>query len=263
VADSAPAPACRLWLTEASVYAVSGPIRSGGAALDEDAALRAVAALHDETRHEVYRCVRQARRAVTREEIAEAAGISRKLAAFHLEKLVEVGLLQDLSDRASRQRRLGRTPKAYAPTTQPVAVAIPPQHPTLLAEMLVEALDTARAEETAQQAALRVAARRGRELGAAARMRHRAGRARAAPALAAVEQVLRDRGFEPFRVDRSCVRLHNCPFQPMAVQAPQLVCTLNQRLIAGVLDGLQVANVHAALAPGAGGCCVELRGPRS
>jgi predicted ArsR family transcriptional regulator len=59
-----------------------------------DPAIRAVAALDDELRRGMYAFIRKARRPVTREEAAASVGISRKLAAFHLDKLVEVGLLR-------------------------------------------------------------------------------------------------------------------------------------------------------------------------
>ena len=59
-------------------------------------AIRAVAALDDEFRRGMYAFIRKARRPVTREEAAASVGISRKLAAFHLDKLVEADLQSSL-----------------------------------------------------------------------------------------------------------------------------------------------------------------------
>src|SRR4029079_9771279 len=53
----------------------------------------ALAALDDDLRRQMYLEIRQRRRPVSREEVAEAVGVSRKLAAFHLDKLVDRGLL--------------------------------------------------------------------------------------------------------------------------------------------------------------------------
>jgi predicted ArsR family transcriptional regulator len=67
-------------------------------------------------------------------------------------------------------------------------------------------------------------------------------------------------GFEPVRQAPGCVRLHSCPFHPLAATARQLVCGINQRFLTGVLDGLGAASsVSAVLEPGTGPCCVELR----
>lgn len=57
-------------------------------------AMAALAVLGDESRRRLLEFVRRARRPVTREEASAAVGISRKLAAFHLDKLVASGLLE-------------------------------------------------------------------------------------------------------------------------------------------------------------------------
>ena len=57
-------------------------------------AVAAIAALDDDVRRALYEHVRAAGVPVTREEAATAVGISRKLAAFHLDKLVELGVLR-------------------------------------------------------------------------------------------------------------------------------------------------------------------------
>ncbi|HEU5271133.1 MAG TPA: helix-turn-helix domain-containing protein, partial [Jatrophihabitans sp.] len=74
---------------------------------DPAAAIRAVAALADSVRQELYDYVRAARTPVSREQAAEATGISRKLAAFHLDKLVAIGLLRVHAAPAGR-RTVGR-----------------------------------------------------------------------------------------------------------------------------------------------------------
>jgi predicted ArsR family transcriptional regulator len=52
--------------------------------------------------------------------------------------------------------------------------------------------------------------------------------------------------------------LRNCPFQPLAARAADLVCGINQAFPAGFLDGLGASTVTAALTRPPGGCCVEL-----
>src|SRR4051812_44243233 len=90
-----------------------------------DEAVSAVAALADDTRRRTFDAVRAARGPVTRQQAAAAVGISRKLAAFHLDKLVGAGLLR--CDTAPRDgaRTVGRTPKAYAPASTHILISLP------------------------------------------------------------------------------------------------------------------------------------------
>ena len=221
-------------------------------------AVAAVAALADDFRRRLYEHIRAARRPVTREEAAATVGISRKLAAFHLDKLVEVGLLRASFAPVGGIRRVGRTPKAYEPTDIRVRISIPERHPELLAAILLDAVQADAAGRTTRETAVDAARAHGARLGAAARARLRLGRLGAERALTALTSLLAEHGFEPDRDAPTRVRLRNCPFQPMAGQAPDLVCALNHALIAGVLDGLQAAGVTAALTPHPGECCVQL-----
>jgi predicted ArsR family transcriptional regulator len=222
------------------------------------AAVAAIAALDDDVRRALYEHVRAAGAPVTREEAAGAVGISRKLAAFHLDKLVEVGVLRS-GFGAAAERRVGRAPRVYQPAEEDISVRVPERSPELLASILVEAVTTEQSEERAKDAAMRVARERGVALGAAERARLRGGRVGPERALATSEELLDEHGFEPFREEGS-VRLRNCPFHPMAGVAPALVCGLNRAYLAGLVEGLDAGDrVAAELAPRPGECCVELR----
>src|SRR5581483_9893560 len=86
-------------------------------------AIHAVSALDDPQRARLYAFVRGAGGPVTREEAASATGISRKLAAFHLDRLVAAGLLIAAVERtAADVARIGRSPKRYAPADVDVTV---------------------------------------------------------------------------------------------------------------------------------------------
>jgi len=222
------------------------------------AAVAAIAALDDDVRRALYEHVRAAGGPVTREEAAGAVGISRKLAAFHLDKLVELGVLRS-GFGVSSDRRVGRAPRVYEPAAQDISVRVPERSPELLASILVEAVATEQTDERAEDAVLRVARERGVALGTTERARLRGGRVGAERALATSEELLAEHGFEPFREEGS-VRLRNCPFHPLAGAAPALVCGLNRAYLAGLVDGLDAGDrVSAELAPRPGECCVELR----
>jgi predicted ArsR family transcriptional regulator len=221
-------------------------------------AVAAIAALDDDVRRSLYEHVRLAGVPVSREQAATAVGISSKLAAFHLDKLVDLGVLSSGFGPAT-DRRVGRAPRLYEPAAEDIAVRVPERSPELLASIMVEAVTTERQDERAEDAVLRVAGERGVALGAGERSRLRGGRVGAERALATSEELLARQGFEPFREGGS-VRLRNCPFHPLAGVAPALVCGLNRAYLAGVIEGLDAGDrVTAQLAPRPGECCVELR----
>lgn|SRR3954467_3940349 len=221
-------------------------------------AIRAAAALAEDVRHRLYAFTRAARRPVTREEAAAAVGISRKLAAFHLDKLVAVGLLHYRFG-GGGPARVGRRPKVYEPADTDIQVSIPARRHDVLAGILVEALLTEQQHGTAKAAAAHAAHELGLTAAAAVRDRVEPGRMEAERALSLAEEIVSAYGFEPDRVATGCIRLRNCPFHPIVQRAPQLVCQLNHAFMVGVTEGLQAAAVDAVLAPVAGECCVELR----
>jgi predicted ArsR family transcriptional regulator len=107
-----------------------------------DPAVGAIAALEDDLRGRVYVFIRCAGAPVTGEQTAAAAGISRKLATFHLNKLVEVGLLWATDAPASPIRKVGRRPKHYQPTDLDVRFSIPTRQRDELADILLHAILT-------------------------------------------------------------------------------------------------------------------------
>lgn len=218
-----------------------------------DRAISAVAALDDDLRRGMFDFIRAARHPVTRDEAATAVGISRKLAAFHLDKLVDAGLLRAHYAGAGR---VGRAPKVYEPTDVDVRVSIPARQYDLLADILIDAV----LSDDPRGAAEPIAAERGREIGTAEREGERPGRLGTERALTMTCRLLSRHGFEPLRDTSTTVRLRDCPFHPLAAKARDLVCGINRAFLEGMIDGLEARTVEAVLAPGgAGPCCVELR----
>jgi predicted ArsR family transcriptional regulator len=206
----------------------------------------------------MYAYIRRVRRPVSREEAAESVGISRKLAAFHLDKLVEVGLLRAHYEPVDGIRKVGRAPKLYEPTDAGLRISIPAREHDLLADILVDALLAEDQNKTGREAAVQVARQRGAELGAVESERARRGRLGAERALTLATAALSRYGFEPERNSLTRLRLRNCPFHPLATKAPHLVCGINHAFLTGFLDALGASNITAVLAPRPGECCVEL-----
>ena len=224
----------------------------------DDTAIRAVAILGDDVRRRLFGFTRAARRPVSRDEAAAAVGISRKLAAFHLDKLVEAGLLH-ARFHGTGGPRVGRRPKVYEPADTGIEISIPVRRYELLADILTQAVLRENEQQSALAAAADGAHQRGFAAGASLRDRIRPGRLGAERALTLAEDILGRCGFEPDRIGPDCVRLRNCPFHPIAESAPELVCELNHAFTRGLVEGLQARTVEAVLAPSAGECCVELR----
>jgi predicted ArsR family transcriptional regulator len=224
----------------------------------DHSAIRAVSTLGEGHRRRLYEFIRSARQPVSRDEAASAVGISTKLAAFHLDKLTEAGLLRHRFVRRA-DSGVGRRPKMYEPAEMTFTVSIPARSHDLLAEILVEAVLSEAKHPTAAAAAQHAAHRRGLEVGGAAREKFHPGRLGAERSLTFTGDILAELGFEPGRVGPRCVRLRNCPFHPLAEQAPALVCGLNRAFVSGVIEGLGANTIEAVLEPAAGECCVELR----
>ena len=92
-----------------------------------DRRLAALASLGDPLRRALYRSVTSRDGGVGRDEAAAAVGVSRALAAYHLDKLVEAGLLDTRFERRTGRRGpgAGRTAKLYLRSASPVEVALP------------------------------------------------------------------------------------------------------------------------------------------
>jgi predicted ArsR family transcriptional regulator len=222
--------------------------------------LHAVAALDDRLRHRIYLFVRANGRPVTREEVAGEIGISRKLAAFHLDKLLDRGLLRAHYARPAGRSGpgAGRTAKMYEPSTIEVDVSIPERHYDLVGELLVEAVERDSPGEPARDVATRAAFERGVALGDDVRRAQGLGRPGPERTFTAALGVLGEHGFEPNREDGR-IRLRNCPFHALAQRAPDLVCEMNRSFVDGLVRGLGNRSVEAVIDRRAGECCVELR----
>jgi predicted ArsR family transcriptional regulator len=220
----------------------------------------ALHALHDPVRRSLYRYVSAQPHEVGREEAARAVGVQRGLAAFHLDKLVDAGLLEVSAVRRVGKRSgpgAGRPARLYRRTAVQHEVSVPPRTYAMAAELLAEAVEEAGADLTLQAAARRLGVR----LGAPARAgtAGRVGEGTGTPAVvpSGVVEVLVRQGYEPYQ-DGTAVRLGNCPFRDVATQFPAVVCGMNLALLEGLVDGAGAVGISAVLDPRPGQCCVGL-----
>ncbi|MEU9107198.1 helix-turn-helix domain-containing protein [Streptomyces xanthophaeus] len=227
----------------------------------------AIAALQDPVRRRLYEYVAAQGREVGRNEAAEAAGVARTLAAHHLDRLTDAGLLESGSRRLTGRSGpgAGRPAKVYTRARTERAVSLPARDYRTAAELLAEA-----AEEAGLDAGLFAAAHR----------RGEALRAAGVPCggLTEAVEVLAARGYEPYweaadrgpdagggraadggDADREAgaaarvIRMRNCPFHAVAEHFPPLVCGMNLALLQGLFG--EGGPVRARLDPRPGECC--------
>ena len=212
--------------------------------------------LTEPTRRRVYDAVRAAREPQTRDQVADATGVSRRLAAFHLDLLADSGLLDvDYARPPGRSGPgAGRPAKRYVAAPLDIDVSVPPRRYDIAARVLARAVAEGGGSPPAERAA-EIAREEGRLIGAA---RRSGARMSARKSLEATAEVLSELGYEP-ATESTCVTLRNCPFHAVVDVAPALVCGLNDALISGILDGLGASDkVGAALDGVAPDCCVTV-----
>jgi predicted ArsR family transcriptional regulator len=221
----------------------------------KDSGLAALTGLGDPVRRSLYDFVSGRTEPVGRDAAAAAAGIGRPLAAYHLDKLVSLGLLT-----ASYQRPAGRggpgagrPAKAYARSGSEFAVTVPPREYELAARLLAVAVEAD--HSGVSRAALRNAAQ---QLGADLGRRRRPADAGQRDARQAAEAALREQGFEPWHEQDGTIRLRNCPFHRLAAEHTEIVCGMNLALVEGLVAGLGASGLHPALDPQPGCCCVVI-----
>ena len=186
--------------------------------------------LADPLRRDLYEYVADAGHEVGRAEAAEAAGVARTLAAFHLDKLVDAGLLEVAHRRLTGRSGpgAGRPAKVYRVAAGEYLASVPPRDYRGIAMLLAEAVEAAGAEEALKAAARRIPAD---------------------PREPVV--VLAERGYRPYR-DGGVIRCRSCPFRALSGEFPVQVCAMNHALIEALLGD----DARVRLDPRPGECCV-------
>jgi predicted ArsR family transcriptional regulator len=211
--------------------------------------------LAEPTRRQVFEAVRGARRPLTRDEVAQASGINRRLATFHLDLLATAGLLD--TDYARPEGRVGgpgagRPAKRYCAAAVQIELSMPPRHYDLAARLLARAIHEDPADAAGRS--LTVARSEGRRIG---ELRRPVAAERAEPRVVVIE-ALADLGYEPDVTGTPTMRLRNCPFRMVAEAAPDLVCGMNHELICGLVEGLGIPPARVDLDGRPPDCCVTV-----
>jgi predicted ArsR family transcriptional regulator len=204
--------------------------------------------LGDRTRRQLYDYIAERHHPVSRDEASAALDIDRSLAAYHLDKLVEHGLLTASFARPDGRGGpgAGRPAKHYTRSETETQVSVPARDYRLVADLLAKAIEADEAGMVRNTLTL-AAEELGRDMGA----QHPGP----------LPDVLARHGYEPYG-DGEVVRLRNCPFHMVAQQHVELVCGMNLALMRGIIAALGDDLVEAHLDPGPDRCCVAFAAPQ-
>lgn len=212
-------------------------------------------ALADPVRRALYRFVAEQPGAVSRSQAADGVDVPAHTAKFHLDRLVDEGLL------VTEFRRLtgrtgpgaGRPAKLYRRSRKEVTVSLPHRRYDLAGDVLADAVERGLAGTAMDQA-----------VGDAATAAGTRAVAEAAPGDGAevdrVAAVLAPFGYEPHVGEE--VTLRNCPYDQLAGDHPDLVCGMNAAFVGAVVDALGCSGLATTLDRAPGRCCVRV-GPHA
>ncbi len=204
-----------------------------------DADLGAMGSLNDPTRRRLYAFVSMSSEPIGRDEAADALGIPRQTAAYHLDRLAEEGLVEvEFLRRSGRTGPgAGRPAKLYKRTDRDREVSLPPRRYGLAARILLDVVSTGAIKRKDLAAAAR---RIGAELGEVG-----------------LERALLETGYDPV-MEEGEIRFRNCPFHVLKTQDQRTVCNLNLGLVEGMLEASGDGRT-AFLEPSEAYCCVRVR----
>lgn len=208
-------------------------------------------ALADPIRRALYRFVAEQPGAVSRDQAAEGIDVPRHTAKFHLDRLVEEGLL------VTEFRRLtgrsgpgaGRPAKLYRRSRKEVTVSLPSRRYDLVGQVLADAVERGLDGVPIADALAQAADNAARIVIEAAEVTE--------GGLDGLREVLGQYGYEPRPTDDG-IRLGNCPYDRLAADHRDLICPLNRDFVARVAHELDCENVRAETVEPGAGCCVRL-----
>lgn len=211
--------------------------------------MAAVATLGDGKRRQLFELIASSDAAVSRDDAALALGVPRSTASFHLDRLVQDGLLtvefQKTSGRSGPGS--GRPAKLYRPAASEVVASVPDRNYDLAGELLAAAIEHSTATGTAvHDSLLATSSRRGRALAAGA---------------ASLEEFMAGEGYEPRPDGAGGLVLLNCPFHRLSEGYPGVVCAMNGSFLQGAAAACGEPAERVAPNSVPGQCCARIMPP--
>ena len=211
-----------------------------------------VGALTDPIRRALYHFVAYQPGAVSRDQAAAGVDVPRHTAKFHLDKLVDEGLLVTEFKRLTGRTGpgAGRPAKLYRRERKEVNVTLPRRRYDLAGHVLADAASRALGG-VPMEAALREAADN------AAGVVLDSWLPNAGDGASQLRDILTKLGYEP-RTDHDGVVLGNCPFRQLSDDHEDLICPVNLDFVQALARRLQCDEHPASSTPRGHGCCVRI-----
>jgi predicted ArsR family transcriptional regulator len=215
--------------------------------------LAAIGLLQEPVRRRLYEWVIDQQQPVGRDAAASAVGIKRSLAAFHLDRLTEAGLLKASYRRLSGRSGpgAGRPARVYERCARTVEVSLPNRRYERAADLFASAIEQMGGDGP-PAALCRAAGQLGESMAAGATDSEGGDLAGQARLLSA----LRDGGYQPTVAADGAIRLRNCPFDALVDEHRPLVCGTNLSLAQGLVRGAGATSYLPVLDQQPGYCCV-------
>src|SRR5215510_10577503 len=114
-----------------------------GPTSDLDRRIAGIAALDQPLRRELYRRLGESDGWMSRDEAAAALGVSRSVAAFHLDKLADAGVVEVRFERTTGRTGpgAGRPSKLYRIADEELSASVPERRYDLAGSLLADAVD--------------------------------------------------------------------------------------------------------------------------
>jgi predicted ArsR family transcriptional regulator len=208
--------------------------------------MAALASLTDEKRLQLFELVAASPHAVGRDEVAQAAGIPRSTVSFHLDRLVQDGLLAvEFHKPPGRSGPgSGRPAKMYRTTAGEIGASVPDRNYDLAGELLAAAIERSEtAGEPVREALRQVAFDKGRELAEGAE---------------SLEAFLAGTGYRPEPDGNGGYLLPNCPFHRLSQAYTGVVCSMNGAFLQGAAAGSGSSSERVAAADSPNHCCARI-----
>jgi predicted ArsR family transcriptional regulator len=193
--------------------------------------------LGDPTRRAIYIAIRESAEPITTSKVAELFDIHPNVARHHLDRLADDGYLKVSQVRRGGGPGAGRPAKTYESTNMEVSVHFAPRRFEMLTEMLFKVLEEV-APPNVSEIAEQVGRTYGRELAAEIGAPNDPGYDEAVQAVASAMTGL---GFsvDP-DVEGQRLLTSHCPFGETATNHPDVICSLDRGIVAGLFGALSV-----------------------
>jgi predicted ArsR family transcriptional regulator len=208
--------------------------------------MAALASLGDEKRRQLFELVASSPGAVGRDDVAQRTGLPRSTVSFHLDRLVQDGLLAVEFHKPPGKAGpgSGRPAKMYRPVAGEIGASVPDRNYDLAGELMAAAIEKSSSagepiEDTLPSESWRV----GNAMAEAAETLH---------------DFLVQAGYRPQPDGDGGFLLPNCPFHRLSDKHPGVVCAMNGAFLQGAAARLEASGGRVVPADLPGHCCARI-----